>query len=241
MTGEYDRVVCIDTACKMAGAQMEFKWNDVVIESRPGDRYINATQMCKAFGKHFNHWSNTDVAKRFIQAVQDDLNKLNKNMKAVYSSRVKTSKYMKGTWIHPKLATVLAQWIDPMFGLKVAEWIEEWKLIGDNEQRYIHAISNLKPSSTEQLERQVKERLHRKLGGVVEQKTPVGRIDLLTEYEIIEIKEIDNWKHALGQIIAYSMFYPLKQKRIHLFGKSTINKNLITTICNKLNILTTFE
>jgi hypothetical protein len=51
--------------------------------------------------------------------------------------------------------------------------------------------------------------------------TAVGRIDLLTDTQIIEVKGFSEWKSALGQILAYSAFFPTHQKRIHLFGNET--------------------
>lgn len=48
----------------------------------------------------------------------------------------------------------------------------------------------------------------------------IGIADLITATEIIEVKKIENWKHALGQI--YSYWMPVKHlnlfPRIHLFG-----------------------
>jgi hypothetical protein len=71
----------------------------------------------------------------------------------------------------------------------------------------------------ENAEAQVCDRLKNGLGGLGEVNTSAGRIDLLTDDEIIEIKRITDWKAALGQILVYSAFYPEHRKRIHLFGK----------------------
>ncbi|WP_052672455.1 MarR family transcriptional regulator [Aliterella atlantica] len=68
------------------------------------------------------------------------------------------------------------------------------------------------------IEKAVRDRLHAQLGGLVEVATPAGRIDLLTNSEITEVKAIKDWKAALGQILVYSSFYPQHQKRLHLFG-----------------------
>jgi hypothetical protein len=57
------------------------------------------------------------------------------------------------------------------------------------------------------------------LGGVTEVVTPSGRIDIVTATEIIEVKAAARWKHALGQILSYGRYYPLHQKRIHLYGE----------------------
>jgi DNA-binding transcriptional MocR family regulator len=70
-----------------------------------------------------------------------------------------------------------------------------------------------------EVEKRICHHLQAQLGGLREVSTPAGRIDLLTEDEIIEIKRINDWKAALGQILVYSAFYPEHRKRIHLFGK----------------------
>lgn len=76
----------------------------------------------------------------------------------------------------------------------------------------------------------------------VEVTTTVGRIDLLTATEIIEIKEINEWKEALGKLLAYSSFFPQHNKRIHLFGRPDLSKLTIArATCKEFNITVTFE
>ena len=92
------------------------------------------------------------------------------------------------------------------------------------------------------IEREVRDRLQLKLGGLIEVSTPAGRIDLLTDNEIIEVKHVNDWKSAMGQILAYSGFYPLHSKRIHLFGeRREIPTATAITICSELDITLTFE
>lgn len=64
-----------------------------------------------------------------------------------------------------------------------------------------------------------RDRLARELNGEIEVSTPVGRIDVLSSREIIEVKVAHQWKHALGQVLAYGHYYPYHQKRIHLYGE----------------------
>lgn len=77
------------------------------------------------------------------------------------------------------------------------------------------------------IEKQIRERLQANLSGLSEISTPVGRIDLLTDTEIIEVKRFGDWKAALGQILIYSAFYPEHQKRIHLFGSKAELEKLL--------------
>lgn len=73
--------------------------------------------------------------------------------------------------------------------------------------------------------------------------TPVGKVDCESVNEIIEIKQFKYWKHALGQVLAYSAFKKNKMPRIHLFGKQTkyCNFDFIREICNKLTVKVTIE
>ena len=75
----------------------------------------------------------------------------------------------------------------------------------------------------------------------MEVPVPCGRIDVLTDSEIIEVKEAKGWKGAIGQIISYGIYYPERTKRIHLFGKcSQKTKALISSHCAPLDIRVTF-
>lgn len=91
------------------------------------------------------------------------------------------------------------------------------------------------------VEDEVRNRLHQQLGGLIEVTTPAGRIDLLTDSEIIEVKMVQDWKAAMGQVLAYGGFYPSHQKRIHLFGKLGNALASAESICQELNIFVTFE
>jgi hypothetical protein len=93
------------------------------------------------------------------------------------------------------------------------------------------------------IETQIRDRLHSELGGLIEISTAAGRIDLLTETEIIEIKNIKDWKAALGQILVYSAFYLNHQKRIHLFGSQAELEKLhdLEAACLSFNVNVTAE
>jgi DNA-binding MarR family transcriptional regulator len=91
------------------------------------------------------------------------------------------------------------------------------------------------------IERKVRDSLKTALGGNAEVKTPVGRIDLLTDTEIIEVKSIGEWKGALGQLLIYSLHYPNHQKRIHLFGKNIDGLAAIAEIARTFDVTVTGE
>ncbi|AFZ27242.1 hypothetical protein Cylst_5207 [Cylindrospermum stagnale PCC 7417] len=94
----------------------------------------------------------------------------------------------------------------------------------------------------ENSERQVVKQLQLKLGGETEVVTTIGRIDLLTDTEIIEVKQISDWKAALGQVLTYSAFFPEHTKRIHLFGDCTPEKQeVICSTVSSFGVVATFE
>lgn len=93
----------------------------------------------------------------------------------------------------------------------------------------------------ESVEKIVRDRLHQELGGTTEAKTEFGLIDLLTDTEAIEVKEIQEWKTALGHVIAKGRFYPQHRKRLHLFGVSTQNLDAIRAFCTEMDVVVTFE
>lgn len=73
--------------------------------------------------------------------------------------------------------------------------------------------------------------------------TPVGTIDLLTEKELIEVKNIRHWKHGLGQVLAYSTYFNNHARVLHLFGEAVAEKRWvqISEICQSFRIEARFQ
>jgi hypothetical protein len=127
--------------------------------------------------------------------------------------------------------------VSPKFAVKVGIWIEEWKKYSDkNLLDYYDALSDLEPFNHNNKKKLIQKKLHKKYGGQIEVTTQVGDIDLLTDDLLIEIKTYDNWKCALGQLIAYSTFYPNRDKCMYLFDIGDKDVKIIKKICNKENI-----
>lgn len=86
-------------------------------------------------------------------------------------------------------------------------------------------------------ERAVQLSLQRQLGGHTEVQTPYGRIDLLTENKIIEIKTVKQWKSGIGQLLSYGQSYPDHEKVLYLFGDvDTINISDVKHVLATLDI-----
>ncbi len=131
------------------------------------------------------------------------------------------------------------------FACKITEWILQWRSVSpQNDVEFGQALSKVAYSYNSKNDREaiIQTKLHKKLGGQIEVETPVGYIDLLTDSELIEIKHVDNWKHAVGQLICYGNYYDEHRKRLHLFGhKPSQNFTEITMICNKNDITVSME
>ena len=87
-----------------------------------------------------------------------------------------------------------------------------------------------------------KHALAKTLNGKTEIPTLAGNIDVLTTTEIIEVKSVNNWKHAIGQVLIYGKYFPNHRKRIHLFGQTTDSYlELIVAHANEFNNNVTWE
>jgi hypothetical protein len=108
---------------------MSLALNNIVIESRKSDNFINATQLCKAGGKKFNDWYRLDSTKELKEELK---RRFNAGIPAFKKSLVdiKKGRYNSGSWIHPDLAVQLAQWISPSFAIQVSRWIRELFITG---------------------------------------------------------------------------------------------------------------
>lgn len=122
---------------------------------------------------------------------------------------------------------------------KALRILDQKQYINDGQGRWkFNLIQSDRP------EARVRDRLHAELGGLKEVSTLAGLIDLLTDTEVIEVKRLPDWKGALGQVMAYSGFYPSHQKRIHLFSDKPIEADSvphILEICSTLGVVVSFE
>jgi len=114
--------------------------NEFRIQARSTDGYINATQLCRAGNKRFNHWISLDTTKEFIDVLSTDTGITASQL--VDIKKGNSSHFTQGSWIHPDLATNLAQWISPLFGVRVSRWVREIILTGS---------TNVQPRTNEEL------------------------------------------------------------------------------------------
>jgi hypothetical protein len=214
--------------------------------------FLNVTKMCDECGKSFFNWKKNKSSKDLIKCLLESLNLHSENdILVIISTGSKHETYLRGTYAHPDLIIHIAMWLSPMFSIYVNFIISSWrKMSVENELSYWDKMNNcLKTSiyhndNTEQL---VRDNLSKQLDGATEIINENGYIDIVTDTQIIEVKHIDNWKHALGQILSYRVdenFNKL-QPRIHLFSDDKVIeteiKNKIIKTCNVYNCIVTFE
>jgi hypothetical protein len=82
------------------------------------------------------------------------------------------------------------------------------------------------------VEKKIADELAHQLNGRREVQIECGRIDIMTDTEVIEVKVASLWKHALGQVQAYAYETKLRP-RIHLIGDVP---PIAYTICKHFNV-----
>jgi hypothetical protein len=125
--------------------------NGINIEQRVTDGFINGTAMCVAHGKKMDSWFRTQDTLDLFCALAEDLGlPINySELSNLDVSRLSASKYKKlfpelmftkagspenggGTWLHPDLASYLAQQCNKPFAIQVSRWIREWMTTSRN-------------------------------------------------------------------------------------------------------------
>jgi len=211
----------------------------VIIMKKNG--YINATKICHGAEtrngrkKEFANWKENANANAVMEEIVGIIGIPKKKLLIpITGGRITV---IRGTYVHPMLMTHIAYWVSPKFAVKVSLWVEEWKKYSDsNLIDYYVALSELEPYHYDDKEKSIQTKLHHKYGGEIEVKTKAGKIDLLTNERLIEIKTYKDWKCALGQLIAYSMFYPDRQKCMYLFNVGDNNIKTIQKLCDSEDI-----
>ena len=203
--------------------------------------YVYATSICQKVNKLMSDYLRLKDTKNIIELISKEftipITKVIIIRKGNFSNKIH-----QGTWIHRELVLHFAIWCSPYFTLQVNKWMEEWfSFKKENETLFYNTLYNIKPytSNDEYKEKTIQIRLQKELGGQIEVETENGFIDLLTDNEIIEVKLGKLWKHAVGQILMYSIDFPNYQKRIHLFDIQ--NDDKITNSCKIYNIVVTYE
>lgn len=205
---------------------------------RAADGYVHATLMCKGAGKLWADFYRLGKTKVFLRALTEEL-------MTPQGALVQCSQG-RGTWVHPRVATDLAQWISIAFSVKLTGWLEVAKeAIPSIQAEYEEALQDLYPDGSNQVEREVRQRLLAELGGQECVPGKFGEIDLVSPEEVIEVKWAPKYAHALGQVLGHAESYPEKGRRVHLFGSeeecSDEKMALVATLLSKYDVKLTYE
>lgn len=83
--------------------------------------------------------------------------------------------------------------------------------------------------------------LWKREGGEREVMLPFGRVDLVTDEYVIEVKHVSKWLEAT-KVLAYTAYIPNRKPRVHLFGMHFKNtREQILEVLGQLGITVTFE
>jgi len=93
-------------------------WNSTPIARRTTDGYVNATAMCKANGKQWSKYRESDRCQTYLDALAETSGI---RMFGLIESRQGQG---GGTWVHPQVAVNLPRWISAPF----AVWMDGWFL-----------------------------------------------------------------------------------------------------------------
>lgn len=95
-----------------------------VVPQREHDGYVNATAMCKACGKQFNHYISNATTKAFIEELSSVTGIPGTGLVQIIQGG---TPQLQGTWVHPLVAYNLGQWASAKFAVLVSQWIDDWK------------------------------------------------------------------------------------------------------------------
>ncbi len=225
---------------------MTLNMNDLYQFINQEDGYFNLSKICRKANKKYKNYTQTLTSKKLLYNIAKNYNierltyRINKGA---------GNHHINGTYGHPLVATAVARWCSIDFETIMLGWIEKWKKDNENNvKEYNEAIDNIVPDETRYnyTEKEVQRRLQDELGGDIEVRTKYGNIDLMTSIFIIEIKQFINWKHALGQILSYSVDLEVcqnKKLRVHLIcDDEEVNQIEDIKPCfNKYDIELTYE
>jgi hypothetical protein len=120
MSGSDARRPTAETTMNASGLVVR-TWNDAPISRRDSDGFADATAMCQANGKRWNHYQENERTTAYLQALAASLGIPADQLVITTTTG---PNHLRGTWVHPRLAVDLARWLSPQF----AVWMDGWFL-----------------------------------------------------------------------------------------------------------------
>ena len=94
--------------------------NEVIINQRAIDGYVNATALCKASSKQLKHYLELKSTKAFIDELSRSVGITTDLLVQIIN---KGANELRGTWVHPQVAINLGQWASPKFAVQKHQYM----------------------------------------------------------------------------------------------------------------------
>lgn len=171
----------------------------VLIHEKTG--FINATEMCKQFGKRFAKINENHAYQEYLKAFQEEFYALPKmgvqsEPKILYQLNKGFSvreNYLRGTYVDPRLINYIAIWASPKYAITVGKIMDSINQKIHNElkiQNLEDTTENAKPilnNITKELEEQIKQQTE-----LINSTSSWGVRDSPFTYDIWERRELDD-------------------------------------------------
>lgn len=102
--------------------------NNVNVEVRLVDNFVNATQLCNVGGKRFTDWMRRKKSQRAINDIKDIIREENNLPNGMEVNIIDTTIINQRIiyWLHPHLVSFLAKWISASIYIPVSRWYMTW-------------------------------------------------------------------------------------------------------------------
>lgn len=108
---------------QMSFAFIDRQIENSIIQQRLMDGYVNATALCEAAGKKINDYYRLKSTTEYMNALSSETGIPVSALNQIVRGGIPE---LQGTWVHPYVATHLAQWADAKVAVKVNIWVTEW-------------------------------------------------------------------------------------------------------------------
>lgn len=112
-----------DPNFQMTFAFIDRQIENSIIQQRLLDGYINGTAICKSANKLIGHYLSNKATKEFLDELSSVIGiPITELIQIIQGG----DPSLQGTWVHPYVATNLAQWASAKIAVKVSIWVTEW-------------------------------------------------------------------------------------------------------------------
>jgi len=216
------------------------KYGEFKVLIRRRDGYINATKLCALGGKELFNYNANKSSQRFIDEAVLVLGI--PKIELIQELNGGNIPVIRGTYIHQDLVPHIACWISPRFAVNVSRILRQWRALSRaNEETYWQTlgdcVTNYPSADSNQEEKKWQQFIADRENAQTEAKVKGGRVDVLSDSNVIEVKRACDWKHALGQVLVYSQSFEDRVPWICLFGvKDDLDREYVVEVCYKLGV-----